>query len=131
MFLVHKLKFVPIAGYLRSAAHYDAVVLIAMIATLDAIQINLNVPISSIGNEKPCVSHSVLLPSLEWHILLVRCWSVLWWLGCVLRLCPFLGCLLRVGVLLVLLPCIDESDAVRIDGDLGVTLALAVCPLRC
>ena len=61
MLLVHKLKFVPIAGNLRSAAYYDAVVLIAMIATLDAIQINLNVPISPIGNEKPCVSHCVLL----------------------------------------------------------------------
>ena len=130
MLLVHKLKLVPIAGYLRSAAYYDAVVLIAMIATLDAIQINLNVPISPIGNEKPCVSHSVLL-TLEWHILLVRCWSVLRWLGSVLCLCPFLGSLLRVGVLLVLFPCVDESDAVRIDGDLGVALALAVCPLRC
>ncbi len=131
MLLVHKLKFVPIAGYLRSAAHYDAVVLITMIATLDAIQINLNVPITTIGNEKPCVSHCVLLSSLEWHILLVWCWSVLRWLRGVLSLSPFLGCLLRVGVLLVFLPCVDESDTVRIDGDLGVALALAVSPLRC
>jgi hypothetical protein len=61
MLLVHKFKLIPIAGYFRSAAHYDAVVLIAMIATLDAIQINLNVPISPIGYEKPCISHSVLL----------------------------------------------------------------------
>ena len=51
MLLVHKLEFVPIAGNLRSAVHYDAVVLIAMIATLDAIQINLNVPIATIGNK--------------------------------------------------------------------------------
>ena len=131
MLLVHKLKLVPIAGNLRSAAHYDAVVLITMIATLDAIQINLYIPISTIGNEEPCVSHCVLLSSLEWQILLVWCWSVLRWLGCVLRLCPFLRCLLRIGVLLVLFPCVDESDAVRIDGDLGVALALAVCPLRC
>ena len=129
MLLVHKLKFIPIAGYLRSAAHYDAVVLIAMIATLDAIQINLNVPISTIGNEKPCVSHCVLLSSLEWHILLVRCWSVLRWLGRVLCLGTFLGSLLRVGILLVFLPCVDKSDAVRIDGDLCVALALAVSPL--
>ena len=100
-----------------------------MIATLDAIQINLNVPISPIGNEKPCVSHCVLLPSLERHVLLVRCWSVLRWLWCVLCLGTFLSCLLRVGVLLVLFPCIDESDAVRIDGDLCVALALPVCPL--
>ena len=129
MLLVHKLKLVTIAGYLSSAAYYDAVVLIAMIATLDAIQINLNVPISPIGNEKPCVSHCVLLPSLERHVLLVRCWSVLRWLWCVLCLGTFLSCLLRVGVLLVLLPCVDESDAVRIDGDLGVALTLAVSPL--
>ena len=129
MLLVHKLKLVPIAGYLRSAAYYDAVVLIAMIATLDAIQINLNVPISPIGNEKPCVSHCVLLPSLEWHILFIRCWSVLRWMGDVLCLCPFLCSLLRVVVLLLFLPCIHESDAVRIDGDLRVALALAVFPL--
>ena len=100
-----------------------------MIATLDAIQINLNVPISPIGNEKPCVSHCVLLSSLERHVLLVRCWSVLRWLGGVLCLGTFLCSLLRVGVLLVFLPCVDESDAVRIDGALGVALALAVCPL--
>ena len=129
MLLVHKLKLVPIAGYLRSAAHYDAVVLIAMIAPIDAIQIYLNVPISSIGYEKPCVSHGVFLPHLEWQILLVWCWSVLRWLGRVLSLSPFLGSLLRVGVLLLFLPSIHESDAVRIDGDLRVALALSVFPL--
>ena len=129
MLLVHKLKFVPIAGYLRSAAHYDAVVLITMIATLDAIQINLNVPISTIGNEKPCVSHCVLLSSLAWQILLVWCWCVLRWLGRVLSLSPFLGSLLRVCVLFLSLSCVHESDAVSIDGDLGMAFALAVCPL--
>ena len=49
------------------------------------------------------------------------------------RLAEYLtkGSLLRVVVLLLFLPCIDESDAVRIDGDLCVALALAVCPQRC
>ena len=129
MFLVHKLKLVPIAGYLRSAAYYDAVVLIAMIATLDAIQINLNVPISSIGYEKPCISHGVFLTHLEWQILLVWCWCVLRWLGRVLSLSPFLGSLLRVCVLFHSLSCVHESDAVSIDGDLGMAFALAVSPL--
>lgn len=100
-----------------------------MIATVYAIQIHADVPISTIGNEKPCISHCVLLSSLKWHILLVRCWSVLRWLGYVLRLSPFLGSLFRVVVLLLSLPCVDESDAVRIDGDLRVAFALAVFPL--
>ena len=49
--LVHKLKFIPIAGNFRSAADYDTVVLIAMIAALDAVHIHPNVPITSIGYE--------------------------------------------------------------------------------
>ena len=48
-----------------------------------------------------------------------------------LRLSPFLGSPLRVVVLLLFLPCVNESDAVRIDGDLSVALALAVSPLGC
>ena len=129
MFLVHKLKFIPITGYLRSAAHYDAVVLITMIAPLDAVQIYLNVPISSIGYEKPCISHGVFLTHLEWQILLVWSWSVLRWLGRVLSLSPFLGSLLRVGVLFLSFSSVHESDAVSIDGDLGMAFALAVSPL--
>lgn len=46
-------------------------------------------------------------------------------------LCTFLGCLLRVCVMLVFLPCVHECDAVCIDGDLGMALTLAVFPLRC
>ena len=65
----------------------------------------------------------------ERQILLVWLWSVLRWLGRVLSLCTFLGRLLRVCVLLVFLACVDESDAVRIDRELSVALALAVLPL--
>ena len=65
MFLVHKLKLVSIAGNLCAAATNDTAVLIAMIASHDAVQIDLNVPISSIGNKKPCVSHNVLLFSFR------------------------------------------------------------------
>ena len=49
--LVHKLKLIPIACYLCSAAYYDTIVLIAMIAALDAVYIHPNVPIASIGYE--------------------------------------------------------------------------------
>ena len=66
----------------------------------------------------------------ERQIFLVWLWSVLWWLGCILSLCAFLGSLLRVSVLLVFLSCVHESDAISIDGDLRMALALAVCPLR-
>ena len=51
------------AGYLRSASHNDAVVLIAMIATFVAIQIYVDLPISTIGNVKSCSSHKFLLSS--------------------------------------------------------------------
>ena len=79
MLLVHKLKLVPIAGYLRSAAYYDAAVLIAMIATLDAIQkialrISLYPPFfvrmaypSRQVLERPAV---VGVCSLPWHLSL-------------------------------------------------------------
>ena len=49
--LVHKLKLIPIACYLCSAANHYAVVLIAMIAALNAVHIHSNVPIASIGYE--------------------------------------------------------------------------------
>jgi len=64
--LVHKLELVTITVDDRSAHFHDAGVLITMIASLDAVHIYPNVPISPIGNKKPCVSHSVLLSSLEW-----------------------------------------------------------------
>ena len=131
VWLVNKLELVTIADNLRSAAQHDAVVLIAAIAALDAAQIHLNVPITTIRNEKPCVSHSLHGLGLERHVLLVEFWSVLRWLGCVLRLSPFLGCLPWLSLLLLFLPRVHEGDAVRVDGDLRVALALPVFPLGC
>ena len=49
--LVHKFKLIPIAVDFCATTQYYAVVLITMIATLDAVHINPDVPISSIGNE--------------------------------------------------------------------------------
>ena len=66
----------------------------------------------------------------EWQVFLVRFWSVLRWLGCILSLCAFLGSLLRVSVLLVFLSCVHESDTISIDRDLRVALTLVVSPLR-
>ena len=65
MFLVHKLKLVSVAGNLCPTATNDAIILIAVVASYDAVHIYLNVPISTIGNEKPCVSHNVLLSSFR------------------------------------------------------------------
>ena len=130
VWLVNKLELVTIADNLRSAAQHDAVVLIAAIAALDATQIYLNVPIPTIGNKKPCVSHSLYGLGLERHVLLVWFWSVLRWLGGVLRLNSLLRCLHWLSLLLLFLPCIHEGDAVRVDGDLRVALALPVFPLR-
>ena len=69
--------------------------------------------------------------TLEWQILLVGFRCVCRWLGRALRLCSFPRCLLRVSALLFSLPCVHESDAVRIEGDLDVVLALPVRPKRC
>lgn len=128
-YLVHKLKLVSAVGNLCATLSHDAVVLIAVVATTDAIFIYLYLIVASIRLNS--LAYLIILRSfvlLEWQVLCFSFGCVLWRFGRVLRRCAFLRCFLRVGILLLFLPCVHESDAVRIGGDLDMALAVAVCP---